>query len=122
MKKPLALLLGIGMLCGASAGAIAADKQDSKAKDPIQAPTQALTPQEQAKQQLINDLGIMQNQEMRVIVLQQLLNREAADLRQAQAVFCDQYKLDVDKWRKGLYRYDDKQAKFVEVSAAPQAK
>lgn len=68
------------------------------------------------KTMLINNIQIMQNLEARVAVLQQLLNREVGDLRQMQAVFCDQYKLDIEKWRRGAYRYDDKQAKFVETN------
>ena len=124
MKKFIGLFLGIGVLCALTVVAISADNKDAdKPKEVAPASeNQALTPQDQAKQRLMNDLGLMQNQEVRVIVLQQLLNREAADLRQAQAVFCDAYKLDVEKWRKGLYRYDEKQAKFVEVLEAPQAK
>ena len=59
----------------------------------------------------------MQNQQARVLVLQQLLTRELADLRQMEAVFCDQYKLDVEKLRRGEYIYDDKQNKLVEQPA-----
>lgn len=70
---------------------------------------------EAEKKLLISNIQAMQNQEARVAVLQQLLSREIGDLRQVQAVFCDQYKLEVEKWRGGLYRYDDKQGKFVEV-------
>ena len=125
MKKFVGLFLGMGVLCAAAVVAISADNKDAgKAKEqtaPV-AQNQALSPQDQAKQQLMNDLGLMQNQEVRVIVLQQLLNREGADLRQSQAVFCDAYKLDVEKWRKGLYRYDEKQAKFIEVPETPPAK
>lgn len=125
MKRSFGLFLGMGILCAAAVTAIAADNKDagrSKDQAPPAVQNQTLPPQDQARQRLMNDLGLMQNQEVRVIVLQQLLNREAADLRQSQAVFCDTYKLDVEKWRKGLYRYDEKQAKFIEVPEAPQAK
>ena len=125
MKKLFGLFLGLGVLCVFTVvvARSADNKEADKAKDTV--PTeqkQALSPQDQAKQQVVNDLGLMQNQEVRVIVLQQVLSREAAELRQSQAVFCDSYKLDVEKWRKGLYRYDEKQAKFVEVPETPQAK
>jgi hypothetical protein len=67
-----------------------------------------------ARQELIANITAMRNAEIRVAVLQQLLAEESAKLMNIQAVFCDRYKLDVDKWRRGLYIYDDKQQKFVE--------
>ncbi len=115
MKKWFGIFLGIGFLCAAAAVSISADKPEAGASKEKPAVSDA-------KQQVMNDLSIMQNQEVRLIVLQQLLGREAAELRQSQAVFCDAYKLDVEKWRKGIYRYDDKEAKFVEVPETPPAK
>ena len=73
------------------------------------------------KDQLIANLNNMRNQEVRVIILQQLLNEEAGKLNGVQEGFCKTYKLDVDKLRKGLYRYDDNLGKFVEMNADQQA-
>jgi len=74
------------------------------------------------KQLLANNFAALQNQQARVMVLQQLLNREAANMRQMEAVFCDQYKLDPEKWRKGLYRYDEKAGKFLEQAPVAMGK
>jgi hypothetical protein len=84
-----------------------------------QAPSVIAT-QEQ-KDLLVTNINNMRTQELRVLVLQQLLNEEAAKLRNLQSVFCDQYKLDVDKFRKGLYRYDDATGKFNETEAPKPA-
>ncbi len=130
MKKLTGIVLGAGILFVSMAAGAATDNKakavdrpkDTSASVQTQAPAQALSPQDQAKQQVVNDLAVMQNVELRVIVLQQVLNREVAELRQVQAVFCDAYKLDVEKWRKGLYRYDEKQSKFIEVPETPKTK
>ena len=63
---------------------------------------------------LISNLTALRNQELRVAILQQLVNEEAAKLRQMQAVFSDQYNLQPDKLRAGQYVYDEKTGKFVE--------
>ena len=78
----------------------------------------------ETKQILANNFAALQNQQARVIVLQQLLNRETGDLRQMEALFCDNYNLDVEKWREGIYLYDDKAGEFVEkqVEKAEEAK
>jgi len=80
-----------------------------------QQPT-VISSQEQ-KDLLIANVTNMRNQETRVAVLQQLLNEEMMKLRNFQSVFCDQYKLDLDKFRKGLYRYDENTGKFEENEA-----
>jgi hypothetical protein len=72
----------------------------------------------QEKELLIANLNNLRNQELRVAVLQQLLGEEINKLRNVQALFCDQYKLDVDKFRQGLYRYDEQKARFVEINPA----
>lgn len=75
------------------------------------------------KELLIANINNMRNQELRVAILQQLLNEELAKLRNVQAVFCDQYELDIEKFRQGLYRYDEAQGKFIEQeqpAAQPQ--
>jgi len=74
------------------------------------------------KDQLIANLNGMRNQEVRVIILQQLLNEEVGKLNAVQESFCKSYKLDVDKLRKGLYRYDDTKGMFVEMKVEQTAK
>ena len=91
-------------------------KEKAKAKEEAKQPVQAPTPVDIARQEkelLVANINNLNNQQLRVAVLQQLLNEEVAKLRNVQAVFCDQYKLDIEKFRMGLYRYDDKQGKFV---------
>lgn len=112
MKYRVLIGLLVLVLCGSSL-VLAKDKKESESVAPLQASAQA----EMAKRQkeiLIADINNMRNQELRVAILQQLINEEIAKLRNVQAVFCDQYKLDIDKFRKGLYQYDDKQGKFIE--------
>lgn len=128
-KKTVIVVAALVIAAAAVSCAQAAknDKDKDKGKTAaLQAPmteqAQVSAPKAQAaeeKKLLINNVQAMQNQEARVMVLQQLLSRETGDLRQMQAVFCDQYKLDIEKWRGGLYRYDDKGGKFVEVKAGP---
>ena len=81
-------------------------------------PASGATAQEK-KQALISNFNIMRNQELRVILLQQMLNEEVIKLNNLQEQFCKLYNLDINKLRQGLYRYDDTQEKFVEVQ--PQA-
>ena len=69
---------------------------------------------EQQKNILIANINAMRNQEITANVLQQLLNREVTELRRMQAVFCDQYGLNPDKWRQGLYEYDVNKGSFIE--------
>lgn len=75
----------------------------------------------QEKEALIANINGMRAQEIRVTILGQVLNEEVAKLRNLEAVFTGAYKLDVEKYRKGLYRYDDKSGKIVE-QPAPAAK
>jgi len=94
--------------------------QAAKAKEEVQAP--AVDKAKQEKDILIANVNNLHNQELRVTVLQQVINEEVAKLRNLEAVFADQYKLDVEKFRKGLYRYDDKLGKIVEQPVAPEKK
>jgi len=112
MKQGIFLGLVVALLCATPVLA-----KDNKGKEEAKqtAPTQVETAR-QEKELLIANINNMRNQELRVAVLQQLLNEEVAKLRNVQAVFCDQYKLDIEKFRMGLYRYDDKQGKFVIMS------
>ncbi len=118
------LILGVlvlGLLCPMSV--LAKDRNEGKAKaEPLAQPapqtleqTKQLDKKAQEKELLIANLNNLRNQELRVAVLQQLLNEAFVQLRNLQAVFCDTYKLDVEKFRQGLYRYDEKEAKFVEI-------
>lgn len=78
------------------------------------APAPVVKKADSDKDKLIANLNNMRNQEVRVIILQQLINEEVAKLNEVQESFCKTYKLDVDKLRQGLYRYDDDKGKFVE--------
>ena len=116
MKQKFFLsLVVVALLCAAPA--LAKDNKGKKeAKQPAPAPVETAR---QEKELLIANINNMRNQELRVAVLQQLLNEEIAKLRNVQAVFCDQYKLDIEKFRRGLYRYDDGQGKFVLMESKP---
>ena len=112
MKQRILLGLVVALLCVQPVLAKEKAKAKEEAKQPVQAPTPVETAR-QEKELLIANINNMRNQELRVAVLQQLLNEEVAKLRNVQAVFCDQYKLDIEKFRMGLYRYDDAKGKFV---------
>ncbi|GEM_PF-2742248 len=60
----------------------------------------------------------LREHEIRAIVLRQLFREEAEKLRRKQEEFCKTQELDVEKWRKGLYAYDNKTGKFVEKQTA----
>ena len=120
-KKLVAALIVAGMML-AVASAEAQEKEKAKAAPAVERQSQQATAAAQERELLMNNLGALQNQEARVMVLQQLLARELGDLRQMQAVFCDQYKLDPEKFRQGGYIYDDKERKFVERSTSVMGK
>jgi hypothetical protein len=118
------LILGtlvLALLCPMSV--LAKDGNEGKTKAeplaqqtaPVATPTPQSDQKAQEKEMLIANLNNLRNQELRVAVLQQLLNEAFVQLRNLQAVFCDAYKLDVEKFRQGLYRYDDKEGKFFEI-------
>lgn len=109
-QRVLLSLVAVMLLCAAPAFA----KDNKGKKEEVKAPVP--TPVEMARQEkefLIANINNMRNQELRVAVLQQLLNEEVGKLRNVQAVFCDTYKLDIEKFRMGQYRYDEGQGKFV---------
>lgn len=127
MKKWMLVVLAVALL--SYSPVLAKDKKGkpmdlAKAEEGAQAPQvatpAATTQQDAARQELVANLNGMRNQELRVAILQQLLNEESSKLLNVQAVFCDRYSLDVSKWRQGMYMYDDKQQKFIEQQ--PQAK
>ena len=99
---------------------------EAKAKTANDAPTAVVTQaisaddKKRIEQTLSAQLQELDNNQARVIVLQQLFNEEAAKLRQQQLLFCDIYKLDVEKWRQGFYQYDSNQGKFVEKQPKPK--
>ena len=63
---------------------------------------------------IISNINALRNQETRVAVLQQFLCEENAKLLKMQAVFCDQYTLDLDKFRAGKYQYNADDGEFSE--------
>lgn len=66
------------------------------------------------KDLLVGNINALQNQKMRVTVLQQLLNEATANLRQMEAVFCDHYNLVPEKYRAGKYQYNADTGEFSE--------
>lgn len=113
MRKWIFATLAVAFVCVSATLLFAAAEK----KDAAPAGAQQLAPADRAKQEkdiLIANINGLRNQEVRVAILQQLLNEEVGKLRNLEAVFADQYKLDVEKFRKGLYRYDEKSGKFVE--------
>jgi len=111
MKKLVLLVAVIAILCPNFVLA----KDEPKASDKPVPKAVAQTPEtaKQEKEMLIANINNMRNQELKVAVLQQLLSEQVGQLRNIQAVFCDQYKLDIEKFRNGMYQYDEKQGKFV---------
>ena len=115
MKRIAVLFLVAVVMLGSAVAALA--KEPEKKTEPAPA-AQPITESDAAKQEkevLIANINNMRNQELKVAVLQQVLTEAVGQLRQVQAVFCDQYKLDPEKWRKGEYRYDEKLGKFIEI-------
>jgi len=112
VKKIIFIALVLASLCANPALLLARDKAE-KGEGQVSAADKA----KQEKDILINNINGLRNQELRVTILQQVLSEEVAKLRNIEAVFADQYKLDVEKFRKGFYRYDDKLGKIVEQPA-----
>lgn len=83
---------------------------------------QQKTQEEMKRDVLIANLTALRNEELRVAVLQQLIDQENAQLTRMQAIFSDQYSLDPNKLRAGMYIYDDKAGKFVEREIPKEAK
>jgi len=117
MKQKFFLSLVVAaLLCATPVLAKDNKKGKEEAKQPAATPVETAR---QGKELLIANINNLNNQQLRVAVLQQLLNEEIAKLRNIQAVFCDAYKLDIEKFRQGLYRYDEKQGKFVIMENKP---
>ncbi|MDD4980992.1 MAG: hypothetical protein PHC54_07030 [Candidatus Omnitrophica bacterium] len=110
MRRRILLALIVALLC-VQVPLLAKDKKGATQKGQAA----VMNPAQQQKEALIGNINAMRNQELRVAVLQQLFNEEVEKLKNFQTAFCNEYKLDLDKFRKGLYRYDEKQGKFVEA-------
>ncbi len=100
MKKILFnLLLGSLLFCKA---VFAQDSSDAKVDQIMQ-----------------ENISKIRNQEIVVQVLAGQYNKELAELRKMEAIFCDIFKLDLEKWRKGEYlkqeKFDDKNT-YIDVS------
>ena len=120
MKKWIFIVLVLTFVCANPALLLAQEqKSDKPAKEENR--VSAADKAKQEKDILIANINGLRNQDLRVIILQQILNEEVGKLRNVEAVFADQYKLDVEKFRQGLYRYDDKLGKIV-AQPAPAGK
>ena len=112
------MVMAAVILCVSASVCLAKDEKGKQPPAKPGAPGQpAVISSQEQKDLLVANVNNMRNQELRVGILQQLLNEEIAKLRNLQAVFCDQYKLDVEKFRKGQYRFDEPTGKFVETEA-----
>ena len=115
------------MIVGFSAGVCSADQPAAPQGQPVQQP---LFLNQQAKpvtpplnqQALAQNLQILQSEQSRVVVLQDLLNREATQLQQLQEQFCKLYGLNIKKWRDGAYQYDTQSNRFYELRAGSKNK
>ena len=58
----------------------------------------------------------LEEQHMVVMVLAKQYNKELAELRSKESLFCNYFDLDVDKWRKNMYIWDDQTEIFLERS------
>ena len=109
MRRAVIFLMGVGLFMGSGIGVkVWAEEKKAEA-----APTE-----EQRKafiQQVKSNAAAMNLQEVTVQILGMQYQKELASLQQMQAVFCDSYKLDVNKFRQGRYRFDEKTGKFSEV-------
>ena len=126
MKRYFVWVIFVGMfLCSNFAFATETSAGKEKTVQPAQAETLSQPANQaaaQEKEALIANINTLRNADLRVAVLQQLLNEEMAKRQNLEAVFCDRYKLDISKFRQGLYTYDEKEGKFVEQNIAAQEK
>lgn len=116
MRKWIFAAFVLAFVCATPYVLLAQNRSKGKA---AKVKTQA-SPEDKVKQEkdiLIANINGMRNQELRVTILQQIVSEEVGKLRNLEVVFTDHYKLDVDKFRRGLYRYDDKLGKIVEQPA-----
>ena len=71
--------------------------------------------EELKKEELRTSVLSLRNQEVRVAVLQQMVNQETGQLQRFQKDICDKYELDVEKFKAGLYRYDNPTGTIIET-------
>jgi len=118
MKKWIFVVLVLTSVCAHPALLAAQGQKEDKAVVKEENRVPAADKAKQEKDALIANINRLRNQDLRVAVLQQVVNEEVAKLRNLEVVFAGRYKLDVEKFRKGLYRYDDKSGKIIEQPAA----
>ena len=111
VRRAVIFLMGVGLFTANGVG-MKVWAEEKKAAAP------AAPAEEQRKafiQQVKSNAAAMNLQEVTVQVLGMQYQKELASLQQMQAVFCDSCKLDVNKFRQGKYRFDEKTGKFSEV-------
>lgn len=64
-------------------------------------------------QKLKENFARLQDQNIVVQVLAAQYNKELAELKRTEAIFCDFYNLDVELWRQNKYRWDEKSGQFI---------
>ncbi|MBU0650297.1 hypothetical protein KKC59_00140 [bacterium] len=104
MKRLLVGLFAISLLSAVSV--FSQGKEDKK---------EEVMPEKIEMKMLEQNIGNLRSQEIVVQVLANQYNKELAELRKMEAVFCDVYKLDVNLWRTGKYVWDQEVSNFVEV-------
>ncbi len=107
-KRIKGLLLVSLLVLGFSGAACAKDKAKTEDKAA-------------SKDAVVKELRVIQAQEIRLLVLQQLFNQEAAVLKQKHSAFCQANDLNEEKFKKGLYQFDEATGKFIEKPAAAGA-
>ncbi len=116
MRRAAVFITSCGLLFGSVIGVRVWAQDEKKDKAKVEAP--AVLTEEQRKtfiQQVKANVAAVNLQEVTVQVLGMEYQKELSKMQQMQAVFCDTYKLDVDKVRQGRYRFDEKTGKFNEV-------
>ena len=89
--------------------------EEKKVKTEMAAPGPTEEQHKAFIQQVKSNAAAVNLQEVTVQVLGMQYQKEVNNLQQMQAIFCDTYKLDVNKFRQGRYRFDEKTGKFNEV-------
>lgn len=106
-RRAKGCFLVLVLLAGFSTAACAKDKTPKKEEKTA------------SKEEVVQASRQIQAQEIRLVVLQQLFNQEAAVLKQKHTVFCQAHNLDEEKFKKGLYQYDQATGKFSEKPVVP---
>ncbi len=114
VRRAVIFFMGVGLFVGSLVGVNVWAAEEKKPAAPA-----AATPTEEQRKAFIQQVKAnaagMNLQEVTVQVLGMQYQKELNNLQQMQAVFCDSYKLDVNKFRQGRYRFDEKTGKFNEV-------